>query len=302
MAFCRQCGSPVEGAFCTKCGAKMDAPGSPGTPPPQPTPPPAAPPQAPSAPPLYAPPPSAAAPPQKKKGRWIFWTLGGCLGLIIIVFIILFAAGRYFIHKAGIDPALMEKDPAMAVAKMMATMNPDIEVLAIDEGQGIIRVRNKKTGETLAMNLKDAKNGKIVFMDEKGKSLEIKTQGEGANAGLEIKSDEGSLKMGANAAGQLPGWLPAYPGAEAAGAVTLNGENGNGGSCTFKSKDSVEAVSAYYENALKAAGFEVNKMPMQGQGGMIMLNASDNRTQREAHVTATHSADGTMITLMFKGK
>jgi hypothetical protein len=301
MAFCRQCGSPVEGAFCPKCGARMDVSGGPSAPPPQQ----AAPPQVSPAPPPYVAPPSPVAAPPKKKGRWIFWTLGGCLGLIIIVVIILFAAGTYFVHKTGFDPALMQKNPAMAVAKMMTAVNPDLEVLGIDEDQGVIRVRDKKSGQTLAINLKDAKNGKIVFMDEqKGKSVEIKTQGEGANAGLEIKSDEGSLKMGAKAAGQLPGWLPSYPGAEAAGAMTVNAENGNRGSCTFKSKDSIEAVSAFYENALKSEGFEVKKVPTQlsGQGAMIVLAASDSKTQRSANVTAVHSPDGTMINLTYEGK
>jgi hypothetical protein len=289
----------------------MDAPGAPGsppsTPPPaQPPPAQAPPPQAASAPPAYVPPPSATAPPPpaKKKGRWIFWTLGGCLGLIIIVVIIIFAAGTYFVHKSGFDPSLMQKDPAMAVAKMMTTMNPDLEVLGIDESEGIIRVRNKKTGETLAMNLKDAKNGKIVFMDEKGKSLEIKTQGEGSNAGLEIKSDEGSMKFGASAKAQLPSWLPFYPGAEDSGDMEINAKNGNEGACTLKSKDSVEAIASFYENALKGAGFEIKKAPMQlpGQGAMTVLGATDNKTNRKANVTVTRSQDITMIVLVFEGK
>jgi hypothetical protein len=309
MAFCRQCGSPVEGAFCTKCGAKMDAPGTPGAPPPQPPPPPAAPPQAPPqqaapAPPPYIPPPSSSAPPPQKKGRWIFWTLGGCLLVIIIGVIIVFSTCTYFAHKAGLDPDLLQKKPELAMVKMLVSANPDLELVSIDEDRGIIRVREKKTGKELTVDLENAKKGKIVFSDENNKKVEIQTQGEGANAGMEIKSDEGSVKIGANAASQLPNWLPPYPGAEAAGGMMLNAEKGNGGSCTFKSKDSIEAVSAYYENALKGAGFEVKKVPMQiqGQGSMIMLAASDDKTQRKASVTAAHTPDGTVISLTYEGK
>jgi hypothetical protein len=303
MAFCRQCGSPVDGAFCPKCGAKMDAPGTPGAPPPQPPPSPAAPPaQASPAPPPYVAPPSSAAPPPTKKGRWIFWTLGGCLLLIIIGVIIAFSTCTYFAHKAGLDSGLLQNKPELAIVKMLVSANPDLELVSIDEDRGIIRVREKKTGKELTVDLENAKKGKIVFSDENNKKVEIQTQGEGANAGLEIKSDEGSVKFGANAAGQLPNWLPSYPGAEAAGGMMLNAEKGNGGSCTFKSKDSIEAVGAYYENALKSAGFEVKKVPMQGQVSMIMLDASDSKTQRKASVAATHSPDGTMINLTYEGK
>jgi hypothetical protein len=84
----------------------------------------------------------------------------------------------------------------------------------------------------------------------------------------------------------------------------LNAEGGNSGSCTFKSKDPIEAVIAYYEAALKGAGFEVEKVstPIPGQGSMIVLAASDNKTQRKANVTATRSENGTIINLTFEGK
>jgi uncharacterized membrane protein len=37
MAFCRSCGSPVEGQFCAKCGAPVAAPAGPGAAPPPPS-------------------------------------------------------------------------------------------------------------------------------------------------------------------------------------------------------------------------------------------------------------------------
>lgn len=40
MPFCRNCGSPVEGQFCPKCGTPVAAAPGAGTPPPQPPPPP----------------------------------------------------------------------------------------------------------------------------------------------------------------------------------------------------------------------------------------------------------------------
>lgn len=288
MVFCTSCGSPVEGAFCTKCGAKVDAQGAPGAPSPQAPPP--------AASPVVIP---AQAP---KKGRFIFWALGGCAVLIVIAVIIVFSTCHFFAHKAGLDLGLMQKNPGLAVAKMVAAANPDIEVVSVDEGRGIIRVRDKKTGKDLTMDLKDAQKGKISFIDDQNKKVEIETHGEGNNAALEIHSSEGTVRMGTNVAGQLPNWLPSYPGAESAGTMAFN--TGKTGACALKTKDSVEAVAAFYENALKSAGFEVQKTLTQntGQGSMAILSASDKKTQRTANVTAAHSEEGTVINLAFETK
>jgi hypothetical protein len=296
MAFCVHCGSPVEGAFCTKCGAKVDAPGATGAPPPQ-----IPPPQVPrAASPIVIPAPPAQAP---KKGRFIFWALGGCLALIIIAVIVVFSTGIFIAKKTGIDIGLIQKDPGLAMAKMIATSNPDLEVLSIDEDRGIIRVRDKKTGKDLTMDLSDAKHGKFVFLDDQNRRVEIQSHGEGDNAGLEIRSDDGSMSLGANA-GRLPSWLPSYPGSEAAGGMGFSAEKGNAGSCAFKSKDSAEDVIAFYENALKKTGFEVEKStnPIPGQGSMIALSASDPNSQRRANVTALSGDGGTTINLAFEGK
>ena len=98
MAFCVQCGSPVEGAFCSKCGAKADAPATSGAP---------APPVAPAASPIVIPPPPAQAP---KKGRFIFWALGGCLVLIIIAVIIIFSTGLFIARRAGLDSGMLQNE------------------------------------------------------------------------------------------------------------------------------------------------------------------------------------------------
>ncbi len=223
--------------------------------------------------------------------------------VVIIVLVLVF--GSYIIAKrAGIDAGLMQKNPQLAVAKILTTMNPDIEVLSIDEDRGIIRARDKKSGKTLTIDLQNAKQGKIVFSDDENKKVEIQTQGEGNNASMDIKSPDGTVRMGTGATAQLPGWLPSYPGAEAAGGVAVNGEKGNAGTCAFKTKDDVEAVGAFYESALKSAGFEVQKTATQvpGQGNAVVLSAKDTKNQRTANVTASRTQEGTTINLVFEGR
>jgi hypothetical protein len=245
-------------------------------------------------------------PPDAKASRKspLLWILGGCLVLIVIGIIITFSTGIFVARKAGLDPGLMEKNPALAMAKIMASINPDIEVLSVDEDRGLIQVREKKTGKALMMDFKEAQKGRIVFLDEKGNKVEIRSQGGGENATVDIKSSEGSMHIGAGAESRLPEWLPSYPGAQSTGTFSFNAEKGDSGSCAFKTSDSLEKVAAFYEDALKNAGFEIQKSTMQapGQGSMIHLSASDGRNNRTALVTMARSDQETTINLVYETK
>jgi hypothetical protein len=75
---------------------------------------------------------------------------------------------------------------------MMAAVNPDIEVLDVDEDRGLVKVREKKTGKTLTLNFEDLKKGKIV-----------------------VKTNEGE-EVAVGGKWEPPDWVPSYPG------VTMN--------------------------------------------------------------------------------
>jgi uncharacterized protein YbaP (TraB family) len=219
------------------------------------------------------------AAPQKKKRGPLFWILTGCLGLIVIGVIVFAAAGLFIRSKmkdAGIDLALMQKNPALAAAKMMTAMNPDLEVLGVDEARGIISVRNKKTGESLTVNLEDAKKGKITFMNEKNEKLEL-------NAG-EAK---------------LPPWLPSYANAENAGNFSLTGDKGQAGTYSFKTSDSVEDVASFYEEVLKKENLQVTKTP-QPKGAVVI--AKDEGEKRYVQITISEGESGTEVFFSFKGE
>ncbi len=284
MAYCMKCGATVEGSFCVNCGTPVGASGGSG--PEIPPPPPAA----------AQSPVRPAAIPAPKKRKTLLWVLCGCLGLIVIAVILLVGTGSYFLHKAG-------GRPEVAMVKMMLSANPDVELISLDEDKGIIKVRDKKTGKTLTMNFEDVKKGKIVFQDEKNQTVEIQTQGEGKESTMEIRSSEGTVRMGSSAGVQLPAWLPAYPGAESSGAFNATKPDANSGACTLKSGDSPENVAAFYENALQRGGFKVQKTstPIPGQGSYVILSAtSDNRT---AQVTITKDVQkATVIGLIYGTK
>jgi hypothetical protein len=292
MGFCTNCGTQVDGDFCGNCGMKQGSPAAPGGQIPSP---------APEAPPSYSstPPVNIAAP--KKRGP-LFWVLSGCGALVVLagIAVLVFFFFVYRVAKqAGLDPELMQKNPAMAVAKMMAAVNPDIEVLAVDDARGIIKVRDKKTGKTLTMNLEDVKKGKITFQDDESGKVEIQAQGEGENASINIKGVDGSVTVGTNT--KLPDWLPNYPGAKDIGNYGLDTKEGNAANFYFKTDDPVEKVLSFYEEKLKAAGLEVER---QGQelGSSFMLTAKDAEEKRTATVTAGRQDNVTTVTVLFESK
>lgn len=302
MAFCTNCGAEVKGPFCGSCGAAAPAgaaaSGGASTP---------AAPQQPafssSAPPAPTAPP-ASAPAAAAKTSPLVWILGGCGGLIVLVALIGGAALYYIGHKAKQYGELAQKNPALAVAKMMAAVNPDVEVVSVDDKKGIMTVRDKKTGKVLTMNLADAQKGKFVFSAPGEKPVTLETHGDGTTGSLEVKSDQGSLKMGAGAAEKLPDWVTAYPGSTPQGTFSMQNAGENSGSFSFTTKDSIEQVVQYYGDALKKAGLKVNTNVMQsdGKASMGIVTAEEAGDKRKAAVTATIADGATHVGVTFTAK
>jgi hypothetical protein len=302
MAFCTNCGAQVTSDFCTRCGTRIGASAPPL-------------PQRPEAPPVYAPPaqhtpayqaPAAgqAVPGKKKLGPWV-WILGGCFGLIVIAGVIAISAGFFVANKvkqAGLDPELIEKNPGLAVAKMMVSANPELEMVAIDENRGIIKVREKKTGKTLIVNLAAAKEGKFEFQDENGEKIELDASGSGDSGAVTIKGPKGTMQMGGGL--KLPGWVPTYPGAQETGSFGINADDSNAGTMTFKSADSAEQIAEFYENTLKGAGFAVEKTALNasGQPAILFVTAKDKNSDKSVQVTATTEAQGTTVGVTYGTK
>lgn len=229
-----------------------------------------------------------AATPRKKTSPWV-WVLAGCGGLLVVV-ILAFAVGGFFVAKKVKSFAEdAEKNPAVAAAKVVALVNPDIEIVSSDDDKGTVTLRNKKTGEEITVDAEDIKKGRLKFRNEKGEEVTFESTGEGEGKGLKVESDRGTMTFGAGSSAEMPEWLPAYPGSSAEGTYAAATDEGRSGGVTFKTSDGAEKVLSHFRRALEGAGFEVKDSSFS-QGGKLamgMLNATADGGRRKVTVTVT---------------
>lgn len=154
MAFCTNCGANVNSSFCAQCGkpvggAQHAVPASSQT--------------------ANVPVTPVA---QSKKINPIVWILVGLVGFCVLVGVVVVAAGLFVAHK-------VTQNPGLAMAKLLAAGNPNVDVVSSDAGRNTVTFRDKKSGETVTMNFDDIKKGKIVFQGNSGKEATIQTRADG---------------------------------------------------------------------------------------------------------------------------
>jgi hypothetical protein len=246
-------------------------------------------------------PPSAAP---QKGSKVLFWILGIVVGLILLSFGTCAVVGFYAMHKAkqaGIDTDLMKKNPALATAKMAVTLNPDTELVSSDDNAGTIVVRDKKTGKVVTMKF-DPQKKAMVITDEKGNTTSMTTTGEGTNAGIEMKSSEGTMQIGASSE-KAPDWVPAYPGSSPQNTFSASNASEQSGSYMFTTADPVAKVMTFYGDSLKSGGFTVSSMTTTAEGKAGgMVSGEDKSNKRAVVVTLGTETDGTHVNVTFTVK
>ena len=247
-------------------------------------------------------------PPPQKKSNVLVWVVAGCGTFVLIGIIVVFLGGYFIWNKAkeaGLDPELMQKRPALAVAKMMVAANPDVELVSVDDEKGLITVKDKKTGKSVTVNLEDAQKGRITFKGgDKDEEITIEAKGEGDSGSLEVKSKEGIAKFSAGSEAKLPAWFPTYPGAVIQVTVSAESKDGEGGTFGFSTVDSIEKVVKFYEDNLKQAGLNVTTNTVQQNGTITMgsLVGEDEGKRRTTLVNAISDKGETKVTAVFGSK
>jgi hypothetical protein len=282
MAFCTSCGAEVQGRFCVKCGASAGAPAA--------------------APPPAQAPPSPAVP-GKKKTSPLVWVLVAVVGFFVFVGLAVVGLGFFAVHKAkqaGFDPDLMQRNPGLAVTKMIAGANPDIDVVRVDEGRGLITLREKSSGKVITVDFDAVKEGRISFREEGGDAVTFEAKGSGGSGSFEVKSGKETLRFGAGSDVKIPSWIPAYPGASVEGRLMQQSGDKESGAFGFSTGDSPKKVLAFYNEGFKSAGLKITSQLIQdagdSPGGMIAAEAGS----RKAVVMVSSDAGRTEVAVTFE--
>ncbi len=278
MAYCTNCGAPLEGQFCQNCGARAGE----------------QPPEASSAA-SGAGPEAQATPPAFKRSKALTWTLVGCGGLLAAVLIAAIALGIFVRRQAG-D---LGSNPGFAAAKMIAAMNPDIEVVKADERTGKITLREKKTGKTVTLDFRDIQKGRISFEGDQGERVDVETEGEGERGSVRVKTEKGTLEWGAGSSDQAPDWVPRYPGGKITGSFSGNGAGRLSGGLQISSQDSVQKVADFYESALKSAGMQTERSSFSSAGQQVISVKGTTADGRQVVATVTNAGGETTAAVMY---
>jgi hypothetical protein len=232
-----------------------------------------------------------------KKTSPVVWIVLGIVGFFVLVGVVISIGVGMFVHK-------VKQNPAMAMAKLLTAANPDVEVLDADEGHNSVKIRDKKTGETISVNFDDLKNGRINLRGPKGEKATINAHADGQNGAVEINGPDGSVKFGAGANAKMPEWIPAYPGATATANFSIQGGDGSGGTFSFTTKDSLDAVVAFYNRSLTGAGFKITTNVTGTANGAsgTMLSAENEATKQTLVITIGTESGNTGVNVIYGTK
>jgi hypothetical protein len=264
------------------------------------------PPPPPSAPP---PPPPAAAAPAKGSNRTLIIVL--CiLGAILVIIGGCVTTCTYFVHKKAKEYSMdAKKDPQFATVNMIASLTPNLQVVSKDPEARKITIRNKKTGETVTLDLNDLsadKMEKAMQQFAKGQKVTLATKSDSEaseQAAAPAKEEEqpapakpaeesiSPARASANAAvlKKFPAFLPAYRGGKTLEASLQTIAGTTIGNYAFTTGDPVETVADFYEKTLTDAGFTV-----------VSKDSGTDENGATASILANHAGPQIMATIAAK--
>ena len=193
----------------------------------------------------------------------------GCL--VVVGGLVIAGAGWYVYHKvkevAGSEE-IWKTNPAFAAAKLALSMNPEIEVVDYDEDAGTIKVRNKKTGEELNVDLSQAQSGNFSWSNSAGEKASVSVGGAGGaiTGTAQGAGGTGSFQLGGSEVSAPPEGVPGCDGCTYKGVMSGTSAAGeHGGSISFTSPSAPADVVKEYTAKLQAAGFgDINTMNIGG--------------------------------------
>jgi hypothetical protein len=169
------------------------------------------------------------------------------------------------------------KNPALAMARIAALRDPNLEVLGDAEDGNSIRVRNKKSGEEFYLRV----NPDTQQVEYGSTSGDGAITFDGSKGEINIRDEEGDtvVRLGGDAGEALPSWVPTYPGTSPKNTLAAKTPDGTSNTYTFKTPDSAQKVFDFYEERLKGNGFTIAARIAQPAGGMMMAGDEGEKHQ-----------------------
>jgi hypothetical protein len=242
-------------------------------------------------------------PQQAKKGLGVWaWVAIGCVGFLVLGAM---AVGGFMWWGARKMQSVAQdfaNDPTAAI-EMALKLNPEVEVIDRDKDAGTVTVRNKKTGETVTLNMEDIQQGRFSFESSEGSA----TVNFDSSAGtLEVETEDadgggGTMSFGGGA--EVPSWVPTYPGAQHQGVYTADTAEQSGGTFTATTGDDVDTVFAYFKGQLEGGGYKISENRFsgpQGNGGMLVGESGDG--QQSLTYTLQSNEGQTQVSCMYSRK
>ena len=226
--------------------------------------------------------------PQRQGLSTLAWIGIGCGVLLVVVVIALAAVTWWGVGKARQMADEFEGNPALAAARMIVRLNPELEEVDVDEEAGTITVRNTRTGEEITVDFEDLEQGRISWKAGDQEVTIDASGGEGEEV-ISVTGDEGEWKLttGASGARDVPDWVPLYPGTEPLASHVFEGSEGVRGTCQLETEDGAAQVLDFYQGQLQQAGYEVT-----------VNRFSSSEGEEGGVVNAEHGASGRAVVVM----
>jgi hypothetical protein len=210
----------------------------------------------------------------------------------------------YFVAQKVKDVAGdLEENPAKTTAELVVKLNPELEMVDSDDGDGTITVRNSRTGEESTFDYSQISEGKFSFATDEG---EVKVDAQGGQEGLvTVTSEDGETVLGSgDSNSELPDWVPHLESASSStSAFTSRSEEEANGLWLFETEMSVSETKDLYEAQLKEANYEVKVQTHPGNEGSVAVVTGNSEDPRRV-ITATIQREGdlTKLALQYNGQ
>ena len=199
-----------------------------------------------------------------KKSNALLWVLVGIGGFFLLIALVVVGGIAY-----------VARNPTLVMSKMITAANPNVEVISVNKGSQQITLRDKKTGETYNITFDDVKNGKISMKGGNGRA---------------------TFTMGGKA--KAPAWVPEYPGSDPQSAFSAQGQDGDGGTFTFKTRDPSDKVTKFYQDQLPSSGLKItSNVTTSGSGSMLV--AEDDAKTRTVTVAIGGDRSNTTVAVTY---